>query len=230
MNADDFGMCRSVNRGIVHAHEHGIVTSASLMVHGAAAGEAAGYARDHPKLSVGLHLDLAEWVYEEEWALRYQYVDTDDFGLVELEVARQLRRFEALVGRSPTHLDSHQHVHRGEPVSSILMAAGEELGVPVRDQSPLVRYRGDFYGQTGKGAPYHEALTIAALCALVAGLPGGVTELGCHPGFIDDLESVYRLEREVEARVLCESAVRQALASGNVRLVGFNDLAGLPAS
>jgi predicted glycoside hydrolase/deacetylase ChbG (UPF0249 family) len=226
VNADDFGICPSVNRGIVHAHEHGIVTSVSLMVRGAAAQEAADYARRHPELSAGLHLDLAEWVYENgKWSLRYQYADTDDASVVELEVERQVRQFKALVGRPPTHLDSHQHVHRSEPVSSVLMAAGTELGIPVRDKSTLVTYRGDFYGQTGKGAPYHEALTIAALCALVTSLPKGVTELGCHPGFVDDLESAYRLEREVETRVLCEPEVRAALVSADVQLVGFNDLA-----
>jgi len=32
VNADDFGQSPGVNRGIIQAHEHGIVTSASLMV------------------------------------------------------------------------------------------------------------------------------------------------------------------------------------------------------
>ena len=32
VNADDFGQSVQVNQGIIHAHEHGIVTSASLMV------------------------------------------------------------------------------------------------------------------------------------------------------------------------------------------------------
>ena len=32
VNADDFGVCAGVNRGIVEAHRRGIVSSASLMV------------------------------------------------------------------------------------------------------------------------------------------------------------------------------------------------------
>ena len=32
VNADDFGQSRGVNRGVIEAHERGIVTSASLMV------------------------------------------------------------------------------------------------------------------------------------------------------------------------------------------------------
>jgi len=41
VNADDFGQSQGVNRGVIAAHEHGIVTSASLMVRWPAAIEAA---------------------------------------------------------------------------------------------------------------------------------------------------------------------------------------------
>ena len=40
VNADDFGLSAGVNCGIVEAHDKGIVTSASLMVHMPAAAEA----------------------------------------------------------------------------------------------------------------------------------------------------------------------------------------------
>src|SRR5262249_22921163 len=58
VNADDFGRSAGVNRGIIQAHEQGIVTSASLMVHWPAAREAAEYGRGRPGLSLGLHFDL----------------------------------------------------------------------------------------------------------------------------------------------------------------------------
>ena len=54
VNADDFGQSPGVNRGIIEAHQHGIVTSASLMVSWPAAAEAAAYgraannAKEHP--------------------------------------------------------------------------------------------------------------------------------------------------------------------------------------
>ena len=57
VNADDFGCSRGVNRGIIEAHEHGIVTSASLMVNRPAASEAAEYGREHPELGV-LHNNM----------------------------------------------------------------------------------------------------------------------------------------------------------------------------
>ena len=62
VNADDFGLSPGVNRGILETHERGILTAASLMVRAPAAAEAAAAAHDHPRLSVGLHLDLGEWI------------------------------------------------------------------------------------------------------------------------------------------------------------------------
>ena len=58
VNADDFGQSTGINKGVIQAHEEGIVTSASLMVRWPAAPEAAAYARNRPGLSVGLHVDL----------------------------------------------------------------------------------------------------------------------------------------------------------------------------
>lgn len=71
VNADDFGQSPDINRGVIEAHEKGIVTSASLMVRWPAAAEAVDYVAAHPELSLGLHLDLAEWAYQEEqWVTR----------------------------------------------------------------------------------------------------------------------------------------------------------------
>jgi hopanoid biosynthesis associated protein HpnK len=58
VNADDFGISPSVNQAVVLAHREGIVTTASLMVNGAACAEAVELARQNPRLGVGLHLTL----------------------------------------------------------------------------------------------------------------------------------------------------------------------------
>ncbi len=119
VNADDFGLSEGVNRGIIEAHEHGIVTSASLMVLKPAAASAAAYGRKEPRLSLGLHLDLGEWFHDGEvWIQRDLVVPLEDHAVVAEELARQLWSFRRQVGRDPTHLDSHQHVHKNEPVRS----------------------------------------------------------------------------------------------------------------
>ena len=58
VNADDFGISRGVNRGIVEAHRQGIVTSASLMPNLPSAEDALTRATTFPGLGLGLHLTL----------------------------------------------------------------------------------------------------------------------------------------------------------------------------
>jgi len=218
VNADDFGRSDGVNRGVIQAHEKGIVTSASLMVRYAAAADAAGYGRHRPQLSLGLHVDLGEWLYQDgTWTAVYELEQFED------EVERQLDAFRSLVRRDPTHLDSHQHVHSEEPVRSIMLATSRRLGVPLRSFSPWVRYCGSFYGQTGTGEPLPSAISAEALVTILCGLPEGVTELGCHPGYGDNLRSQYAAEREREIEALCHERVRATLAAEEIELRSFRD-------
>ncbi|KAB2661272.1 MAG: ChbG/HpnK family deacetylase [Verrucomicrobia bacterium] len=229
VNADDFGLSPGVNRGTVRAHEHGVVTSASLMVRGAAVAEAAAYARANPRLSVGLHLDLWEWECRDgEWRMVYGVVDATDAVAVEREVERQLAAFREMVGRDPTHLDSHQHAHRSDPLLSVARRAAGALGVVLRNDDPRVRYRGDFYGQTNRGEPCHGFVSVEAMVRVLGGLAPGLTEMGCHPGEDGDVDSVYREERAIEVRTLCDPRLREAIAAGGIDLCSFADVVGTP--
>jgi predicted glycoside hydrolase/deacetylase ChbG (UPF0249 family) len=220
VNADDFGRSPGVNRGVARTYEHGIVTSASLMVRWPAAEEAAAYAREHPQLSVGLHVDLGEWDYVDgNWCQRYE-VPGDN---VECELLEQLARFRELTGRDPTHLDSHQHVHRDEPLRTIARTMAEEIGAPLREFSSIA-YRGDFYGQSTHGEPEPDAITAEALVSIICSLPEGMTELGCHPADPPDLDSQYRLERGAEVNALCDPRVRERLEAVGVELISFADV------
>jgi predicted glycoside hydrolase/deacetylase ChbG (UPF0249 family) len=220
VNADDFGRSPGVNAGVVAAHEHGIVTSASLMVRWPAAVEAAAYARRRPSFAVGLHLDLGEWQREDgDWKPVYEVVDVDDVSAVSDELRRQLSAFETLVRAPPTHLDSHQHVHRTEPVRSVLAEAGAKLGVPVRDLTPHASYSGHFYGD---GSP--DATAVESLVALLESLGPGVTELGCHPGSAPDFPTSYGEQRRREVETLCDPRVRATLQALRIELRSFADV------
>jgi predicted glycoside hydrolase/deacetylase ChbG (UPF0249 family) len=205
------------------------VTSASLMVRWPAAAEAAACTRAHPALSVGLHVDLGEWAFRGgTWVAVYEVVAAGDGQAVADEVGRQLDAFVRLMGQPPTHLDSHQHVHRQGPARSLLVEAARRLGVPLRDCTPAVRYRGDFYGQTGKGEPLPQAIGVDALLRLLAALPPGFTELGCHPGLGQDFPSAYCRERATEVTTLCHPQVREALGREGIRLCSFRDVGPRP--
>lgn len=222
VNADDFGLTDGVNAGVIDAHLRGIVTSTSLMVRAEAAAAAAQLAAQHPSLGVGLHLDLGEWVHGAAgWEPAYVVVDTDDADAVAVEITAQLTAFEVLLGRPPTHLDSHQHVHRADPVRRLLIEAGDRLGVPVRQVTPGLAYRGDFYGQTGAGQPYPEGITVDALLAVMRSVDDGWTEIACHPGR-DTAELGYGREREQELAVLCDEMIVAAVRDEGLVLSSFD--------
>ena len=225
VNADDFGQSRGINRGIISAHEDGIVTSASLMVRWPAAGEAAAYARKHPRLSVGLHIDLGEQILRGgEWVPLYSVVPLQDESAVREEISRQLDVFDGLVGHAPTHLDSHQHVHIREPVRAILLDIAQRLGVPLRSCSPEVSYCGSFYGQADDGTPLPDVISIDGLIRILETLPPGCTELACHPASECDLQTLYSQERLEELKILCDPRVRAALTDMGIALRSFANL------
>src|SRR5690349_9875299 len=100
VNADDFGASRGINRGILEAFRSGILTSASLLVNAPWSEEAATLSRSVPEMSVGLHADLTH---------RENITARDS--LIRSALARQISAFEKLMGRMPTHLDSHRNIH-----------------------------------------------------------------------------------------------------------------------
>jgi predicted glycoside hydrolase/deacetylase ChbG (UPF0249 family) len=226
VNADDFGRSPGINAGVVEAGRRGIVTSASLMVRWPAAEEAARSKREVEQLSLGLHVDLGEWRFERSWRPVYRVVPLDLEPELEAEVRAQLEAFRRLVGRDPTHLDSHQHVHQQEPALSVFAQLANELAVPLRNCSPHVRYCGDFYGQSGHGQPHQEGITLGRLVRIIRAIAPGTTELACHPARKADLESAYLGEREQELSVLCDPRLREIIESEGIVLCSFADVAG----
>ncbi len=211
VTGDDFGISRGINRGILQAHRDGIVTSTSLMVDRPACEEAAALARECQTLSLGLHLEL----------------DAVEPERVRAELERQLARFVDVVGAAPTHVDSHHDVHRDPKILPEVSAWARRAGVPLRGYS-RVRHSPEFYGQWG-GETHLEQIGVEGLLRLLdAGVGDGVTELTCHPGYVDaELFSSYAAEREVELQTLCDHRVFQAIVERDIRLIGFRDLPAL---
>ncbi|KAG8523091.1 Carbohydrate deacetylase [Galemys pyrenaicus] len=129
VTADDFGYCPRRDEGIVEAFLAGAVTSVSLLVNGAAAESAAELARRH-QIPTGLHANLSEGrpvgparhgasslLSPEGFFLgKMGFREAVAAGCVAMpqvreELEAQLSRFRELLGRDPTHVDGHQHVH-----------------------------------------------------------------------------------------------------------------------
>ena len=129
VNADDLGWTDGVNRGILEAFHHGIVTSTSLLANGAAFAGGVEAARSAPGLGVGVHLNLSDGppVADRETVTSLLNDDGKFAGGPESLLLRRARRglrlaeveseWDAQIqkvrdaGIVPTHLDGHKHVH-----------------------------------------------------------------------------------------------------------------------
>lgn len=226
INADDFGYTQGVSRAIVEAHRQGTVTSASLMVNTPGAAEAADLARQHPDLGVGLH-----FVGTHDGQPLF---DLDDPSAAEQELDRQYRRCRDLLGRQPTHLDSHEHIHLKRPALKPLFAVwAKERGLPLRGHG-AVHFNGGFYGQRfdeewlPHSAP--ELIRVQSLEQILRNLPEGATELACHPGYFSPGLDSYGTERAIELATLLDPRVPALIRELCIQLIHFGQLPAFTAA
>jgi hopanoid biosynthesis associated protein HpnK len=165
INADDFGLTAGVNRAIVEAHEHGAVTSATLMANGQAFDEAVALAQSTPRLGVGCHIVLVDGPPVLPRARVRSLLSpggNEDgrphfrggigkFGAlallgrlaadeIEAEATAQIRKLQA-DGIAVTHLDSHKHTHVFPHVLRPLLRAAKACGVRAI-RNPFERMQG----------------------------------------------------------------------------------------
>jgi predicted glycoside hydrolase/deacetylase ChbG (UPF0249 family) len=144
INADDFGISRGVNIGIIEAAEAGIVTSASTIVNLPGFADALDRALKCPTLSLGLHLNFtvgrpltaAPSLTRRTTGKFYSLpalVARASLGLLDAsEVAGEcLAQIDRMgeAGFPPTHLDSHRHIHAHPAISSVVARAAASRGV-----------------------------------------------------------------------------------------------------
>ena len=149
VNADDFGFTAGINRAIVEAHTHGIVTSSTLMANGRAFEDAVRSATTIPRLSVGCHVvlidgepvlnaDLSSLTTADSGGVRFRD-GLKSFAVraltghlnpreIEAEASAQIRKLQS-AGVSVSHVDTHKHTHLFPSVLRPLLSAARACGV-----------------------------------------------------------------------------------------------------
>ena len=243
VNADDFGLTAGVSRGILDAHRKGIVTSTTVIVN-RPIDPALVEQLLASGLGVGLHLNLtlgrpisapervrslvdAEGVFIRDPLETAARANKDE---ARIELGTQIDAFRRLAGRFPTHLDSHHHVGRHEPIMELVLDFARAIKVPVRSQDDVarasarkvkVRTTDHFVGDAG-AEPYW---TTARVLEHLDALPGGTTEFMTHPGYYDDdlAYSRYGRQRDAELAGLSDLRVREAIERHGIRLTHFGN-------
>jgi predicted glycoside hydrolase/deacetylase ChbG (UPF0249 family) len=221
-NADDFGATRGINRGIIECHQKGVLTSTSLMVTGRALDEAIELSRENPKLAIGLHFDV--------WGEDEREFDTRNLDATKHEFFRQLDAFRKVMGRVPTHIDSHRHAHRQDHLFKHFCEWTVSLNIPVRCACD-VKFVGGFYAQWEWKVTELKYVSVPFLQEMIRNeAKPGVTEFSCHPGYAQaDYPCVYNTEREEEIRTLTDPRIAETIASENIHLVSYADYATIQA-
>jgi hypothetical protein len=148
INADDFGLCESVNKGIVEAHTKGVLTSTTIMANMPAAQQAVDLAKNLPTLGLGVHLNLtAGKPLCQDNTVKLILDSQGHFALspgklalaslitgkvrtaIETELASQIQ-WLIDKGLKPTHLDSHKHIHAFLSIFPIVCRLAKRFSIP----------------------------------------------------------------------------------------------------
>lgn len=245
VNADDFGLSKGQNYGILDACKNGLVTSTTALVNGAAIDHAAQLSRRTPELAVGMHFvltlgepltpmpglaregKLGKWIWQvaEEDALPLEEI--------ERELACQYQRFVDLFDAEPTHFDSHHHVHMIPQIFPLVAEFAKSKGIALRIDRTIPHafaipeglrssegFSSEFYGEA-----ISEALFLQALDASTARGEASL-EMMCHPAFVDNtiMGSAYCYPRLAELDVLTAASLKYAIAERGYRLGTYRDV------
>lgn len=235
INADDFGMCEGVSLGIIKCHTDGVLTSTTLMTNMPFAPKAVEMARMYPKLGLGIHLvstcgtpiipgrksftdENGNFKKLKDYPNGTPAMDPDE---LYDEWKAQIELFIRLVGKKPTHIDSHHHSHLLPGNIEVAKRLAKEYDLPMRleedlglDYEPAPLIRG--FGSNINTEYFDKIIT-----------PDGVQELMCHPAFIDYhlyTNSSYCNERVYEMKFIRSQEFRNWLNDHNIELINYSEI------
>jgi len=245
INADDFALTDGVCQGILQAMEHGLVTATTAMTRptGAAARIAAHAAALRGRM--GIHFQLtgghAPCLPPDEipslvapggvFAKKRMDIGQAAADEIRREWTAQLDFFRAC-GATPSHMDTHHHVHKRPDVFPVYLEFARKLHIPARATSAAMaaklRAAGALCADAFITDFFGEDLSVERFLNLVdaafAPLPDtAVVELMCHPGRNDPelaAISTYNQARQREIAVLTSPKAIQGLADRGVAVAG----------
>ncbi len=149
INADDFGLCESVNKGILECLHHGIVSDLSFMINHQEFEHSSTMLKQSGIMKVGFHLNLT--VGKSVLGEKSKFTDNNsyylDFKRILIKILMNRINMEYIYneikaqmnllisyGYKITHIDSHQNIHLLPSIMKTLMRLNKEFGlnVPIR--------------------------------------------------------------------------------------------------
>ena len=134
--ADDLGLTKSVNDGIIFLLKKGKISGASLMANGEAFDDAVEKIKIFPDANVGIHFVLVE---EKPLVLKSLSKNHKTFFIkyilgqvnlkdIEKELRAQLNKC-VQAGIKPSFINSHQHLHLLPAIANIVIKLAKEFNI-----------------------------------------------------------------------------------------------------
>ena len=240
INADDFGMSRGANFGIIDAYKRGVVRSTSIMAgmpgfdH---AIELLNSDKDLDNLGCGVHLTLTAYkpvlnnhkTIVDENGFFYKRIDSKEavkkFDLEEIynEFSAQIKKV-LNNGVEITHLDSHHHIHTIEPLKPVIESLISEYKLPIRggllyelNYDKVIPYSTFFYDKTVSLDSFKK-LNLNKY---------NILETMTHPAYLDTFimeNSSYNLKRIEELKILTSKELISFIDENDIKLCNYRDI------
>lgn len=215
LNADDFGMCHSINTAIMGVLQAGLVRSTTLMVPCPWAAHAMRFLAGHREIPFGVHLTAISDPADYRWgplSCREKvptlvdragyfsnfegmpaFLARVDLKELELEFRAQIEAVLA-AGLAPTHLDWHSLRIGGRPdISDLMIGLAKEYGLALRVMGRTVIEKLQNQGLPTIDTDFLDSYLLdprtktARYEQLLRELPAGLNEWAVHPG-LDNAE------------------------------------------
>jgi len=224
INADDFNLTRGVDQAILECHDHGIVSSTTILMTLPMPPSSVKALRSRPFLGKGIHLSLtlgkavnSKTPFTLNRAL-LSHIRKIPLKIAEQEYEAQILKFKRLLGDFPTHMDTHHHIHGHPNIFAAISRLSKKYKIPVRE------VRGPHLFEDLD--PKHH-WTRSKFLNCLKKLPFGISEIMVHPGYVDGALrkiSSFLTGRDVERRFLRDEKLKGVLDDLNIKLINFSDL------
>ena len=210
INADDFGMCNSINEAIFRTLKEGVVRSTSLMVPCPWALHAMNFIKDHPDIPFGVHLTAICDSDDYSWGpvtSKDKVPDLVDHAgnfysfegfpsvltqasldQLEVEFRSQIETVLA-AGLKPTHLDWHAIRLNGRvDIFDLMLRLAKEYGMAFRVMGRSFIQKVQNQGLPSNDHDFLDSYSLdpvnksARYAQMLHELPTGLSEWAVHPG------------------------------------------------
>jgi predicted glycoside hydrolase/deacetylase ChbG (UPF0249 family) len=237
INADDFGLTKSITDGIVDGIKGGYITSTSLMVTMEAGEYAIKKALENNITCIGLHINFTkgkpvipnEHLMDENGNFLHRSIQLTNLNLTYEDAYNEIKAQLDLIDKLSNgklkidHLDTHHFACSNENIRKAKIAIAKERNIPIRNEFESDVKRPDIFNTDFSLVD----ITYENLENIINKYKDKdiSMELMVHPGYMDEHTislTSYNTEREKELEVL-KQAKENGLFDG-VELISFHDL------